>query len=785
MEDSNNDDDDEGVKPAMTVVTDRAVTERALFLQREESNMSAAPSVAVTDEESATGAEVETPTREDRDDDDKTSSARGAKKGSSKAGNKGGIMSFFAASTKGSSSQVKSKKTKGSPPAGGANRATTKTTSPKKAETTPRTPEKAERSKKKDTWGASLSQRAKDPEEEGATVDDDVMDVDAVEEETPADDDVPDAEAEDVEVEMEVRTPTKKRRPRSDTIADGPLDEMEREARALSPKRASSDKKRRRIGVSRIQNRAEQPQQQRRQQGSPSSPPSTTSQYFSLGSAAKVPASSAAGSSADAALGPPSKSPTARRLATTPVSKTKRKSSPVKQTASASASAPPLNPYNKIAPKKSSEDSKPRNRSDDNVAVGLRNLGNTCYLNASVQMLLGLPGFVEELDRTRSRIAEAAVAAKGGQDGEEKKEEEKSVVPLTEALLEVARSLRILPDTAPSDDDDQQKKVADPTVLKRAIDALTSKFTGYEQRDAHEFVSDLIDALHDELSAAENAIGGDDEVKNVLPTDEYFRLNVKVCLTCDSCGYTRSKEELYRHLSLDVGDEHATNWTVEAGLRMFFRPERREIKCEKCEDGTSATQKMEILSRPKALLLHLKRFVLTQNFVSPPPSTKSVAAKKDADAEVDKDKDGGSKENKEADEAAGEKEPETAAPPPVMEMTFRKNKARVSLHETVSTDDVSASAPSASRGTAKAAASRRYGLRGVVHHIGGTASSGHYTADSVRTDGAGLLVAGGEGERRRWVDFDDRVTTPTTREKVLGNERNQRNAYMMLYELGC
>jgi len=25
----------------------------------------------------------------------------------------------------------------------------------------------------------------------------------------------------------------------------------------------------------------------------------------------------------------------------------------------------------------------------------------------------------------------------------------------------------------------------------------------------------------------------------VLPTDEYFRLNVRVCLECDACGYSR------------------------------------------------------------------------------------------------------------------------------------------------------------------------------------------------------------------------------------------------------
>jgi uncharacterized UBP type Zn finger protein len=59
----------------------------------------------------------------------------------------------------------------------------------------------------------------------------------------------------------------------------------------------------------------------------------------------------------------------------------------------------------------------------------------------------------------------------------------------------------------------------------------------------------------------------------------------------------RSKEELYRHLSLDVGEDvENDHWTVERGLAQFFQPERRELKCEKCTSGTTATQTIEIIT---------------------------------------------------------------------------------------------------------------------------------------------------------------------------------------------
>ena len=62
--------------------------------------------------------------------------------------------------------------------------------------------------------------------------------------------------------------------------------------------------------------------------------------------------------------------------------------------------------------------------------------------------------------------------------------------------------------------------------------------------------------------------------------------------------FNSSKDEMYRHLSVDVGkDVENKPWTVECGLNQFFQPEKREIKCEKCADGTTATQTMHIISR--------------------------------------------------------------------------------------------------------------------------------------------------------------------------------------------
>ena len=80
----------------------------------------------------------------------------------------------------------------------------------------------------------------------------------------------------------------------------------------------------------------------------------------------------------------------------------------------------------------------------------------------------------------------------------------------------------------------------------------------------------------------------------------------------------RCKRELYRNLSLDIDpsdEEHPSGnikRSVQRSLDRFFSTEVREIKCEKCGDGQFAEQTMRILSAPKTLILHLKRFAVVE-----------------------------------------------------------------------------------------------------------------------------------------------------------------------------
>ena len=72
-----------------------------------------------------------------------------------------------------------------------------------------------------------------------------------------------------------------------------------------------------------------------------------------------------------------------------------------------------------------------------------------------------------------------------------------------------------------------------------------------------------------------------------------------------------------------------------------------------------------------------------------------------------------------------------------------------------------------------------YNLCAIVRHIGKNANSGHYTADCER-----MKKPSDENDPTEWVTFDDGVATRTNLKNVMENERNQRSAYMILYNMG-
>lgn len=68
-----------------------------------------------------------------------------------------------------------------------------------------------------------------------------------------------------------------------------------------------------------------------------------------------------------------------------------------------------------------------------------------------------------------------------------------------------------------------------------------------------------------------------------------------------------------------------------------------------------------------------------------------------------------------------------------------------------------------------------YSLRSIVHHDGESPHSGHYTADAVR------LV---EPEKEQWFTLNDGMSVPCNVDDITGDDRKKRTAYLLLYDCG-
>jgi ubiquitin C-terminal hydrolase len=220
------------------------------------------------------------------------------------------------------------------------------------------------------------------------------------------------------------------------------------------------------------------------------------------------------------------------------------------------------------------------------------------------------------------------------------------------------------------------------------------------------------------LKRAEQDDADSAHTKSNSPVDSYFTTEVRVCLTCDSCKYRRSHTETYLHLSLEIGQNCSS---LEDGLRKFFAPEKREIKCEKCFCET-AMQATEITKLPRAMLFHLKRFIVDVS-----PDYTSISYRKDQ-SPVSYEED----------------------------LFFVENGV---LNEFLASD---VSLP---------LGGNSYGIRSVVNHIGSSASCGHYTADAKRRYNG----------QREWSRFNDSIVSKISSTDAVENA--SRTAYMIMYEI--
>ena len=223
---------------------------------------------------------------------------------------------------------------------------------------------------------------------------------------------------------------------------------------------------------------------------------------------------------------------------------------------------------------------------------GFRNQGQTCYLNATLQLFYHLSLFKSSLLRASKGVSSAPA---GQVDEKQMEAYEKSVGV---KLAEVFQSK-------------QSKDVVDPVALKRCIGSRLKQFNNNDQEDAHELLYALLDQVYMDFapfSAPESGL--DPPITN--PVASNFVWELEQSMKCKECDYESRRSEVFHDLSLDLPSAaEIKNGVVQLRtlLGRFFQEEEVSYKCEKCE-CEKATLSRRIVKLPRFFLVHIKRYVI-------------------------------------------------------------------------------------------------------------------------------------------------------------------------------
>lgn len=287
-----------------------------------------------------------------------------------------------------------------------------------------------------------------------------------------------------------------------------------------------------------------------------------------------------------------------------------------------------------------------------NIA-GLRNLGNTCFMNAVLQSLSNIPEFYEyfkelpslepstKKSRAMTSSATNSTALMSSSSSNtitpfvsstrkspswiEMSQEEDSRLLLAE---ELRKTLQLLWSGS--------KGAISPESLFQVIWKVVPRYRGYQQQDAHEFLRYMLDRLHTELlGILPHHRENDREHKKLVSFGKttivtgIFGGILQNEVTCLACGNESRKHDPFLDLSLDLPDDCSNRSTDSGGnsndsnqgpdrchlfdcLSSFIRLEELEdtelYLCPNCKKKQKSTKRFWIRRLPNVLCLHLKRF---------------------------------------------------------------------------------------------------------------------------------------------------------------------------------
>ncbi len=350
--------------------------------------------------------------------------------------------------------------------------------------------------------------------------------------------------------------------------------------------------------------------------------------------------------------------------------------------------------------------------------VGLQNLGNTCFMNSTLQCLSNVPQLTQYFLTSFSSS---------------------HVNPRSHTKGRMAAAYHQLLKRMWSSSNSSSAER--PSEVKAVVGRVASRFLGYDQHDAQEFLRFLLDALHSDLNKVhspppyqeldDDPAASDAHVsqvwwdyncaRNDSPLNDLFAGQFRSQVTCGVCGRKSRAYDPFWDVALPIprkaqmrGAYGGSSGLASGGgaacelddcFEGFVKQDNLDgdYYCSRCGKHVPCTKSMSLYRCPPVLVLHMRRFAFS---------------------------------------------------------LYRRSKVTTSVNFPVQGLDV---ASYCMDGSPAAEGSTVYDLVGVVNHMG-SLGGGHYTADALNVDTG------------KWYNFNDSRVSSTKPSRLSGS-----SAYLLFY----
>ncbi|XP_014467880.1 PREDICTED: ubiquitin carboxyl-terminal hydrolase 8-like [Dinoponera quadriceps] len=225
--------------------------------------------------------------------------------------------------------------------------------------------------------------------------------------------------------------------------------------------------------------------------------------------------------------------------------------------------------------------------------TGLKNLGNSCYMNSIIQCLSNTThlakyftdnSYADDLNTSNDNMTQGQV------------------------VEEVAQVIKALWRG--------QYKSISPHDLKVAVGQYKLQFESYEQQDSHEFLTFLLDWMHNDLKKESkmpiemtNAEKEWDKAMNSQKSiiSDLFFGQLRSTITCSSCKQDSTTYETFNSLTMSLS--HSNRCTLNDCMEKFVTGQKvNGWKCPKCQTPRDATKKFDFVKLAPIVVVHLNRF---------------------------------------------------------------------------------------------------------------------------------------------------------------------------------